>query len=164
MFCNACGKELPMGHEFCSACGQPVGVAPIPRSINRVSHHIQILGILWIVYSLFDLMGAIAVTVVPGIVLGVASNVEGANIDASVRQILMPLFVVLGILLMLKSLLGIATGAGLLQRKSWARILALIFGIIALLSVPLGTALGVYTLWVLLSQESRTEYESMARK
>jgi hypothetical protein len=164
MFCNACGKELPIGHEFCSACGQPVGVAPIPRSINRVSHHIQILGILWIVYSLFDLMGAIAVTAVPGIVLGIASNVEGANIDPSVRQILMPLFVILGILLMVKSLLGIAAGAGLLQRTPWARVLAIILGIIALLSVPLGTALGVYTLWTLLSPESLKEYESMARR
>jgi len=39
--------------------------------------------------------------------------------------------------------------------KSWARIVAIIVGCLNLLHVPFGTALGVYTLWVLLNDESR---------
>jgi len=33
----------------------------------------------------------------------------------------------------------------------------------ALLNIPLGTALGIYTLWVLLPLESGQEYEQLAR-
>ncbi len=164
MFCNACGKELQQGQQFCSACGQPVGVAPIPRSINRVSHHIQILGILWVVYSLFDLVGAVAVIAIPGIILSAVSHVEGANIDVQLRQFLLPFFVAIGIFLLVKSLCGLAAGVGLLQRQPWARILALVLGILALMNFPFGTALGVYTLWTLFSPESLKEYESMAKR
>jgi hypothetical protein len=164
MFCNACGKELLIGQQFCGACGQPVGVGTIPRSINRVSHHIQILGILWVVYSLLDLMQAVVVIAVPGVILGILSHVEGANPDLHLQQFLLPLFVTIGIVLLVKSLCGIAAGAGLLQRQPWARILAIVLGILILLSLPFGTALGIYTLWTLFSPDSQKEYESLARR
>jgi hypothetical protein len=40
--------------------------------------------------------------------------------------------------------------------KSWARIIAIVVGCLNLIHVPFGTALGVYTLWVLLKDESRS--------
>ena len=58
---------------------------------------------------------------------------------------------------------GICVGWGLMQRQPWARIAALILGILALFHPPFGTALGIYTLWVLLSNDAGTEYEHMAR-
>ena len=58
---------------------------------------------------------------------------------------------------------GICVGWGLMQRQPWARIAALILGIVALFHPPFGTALGIYTLWVLLSNDAGTEYERMAR-
>ena len=74
------------------------------------------------------------------------------------------MFVGLGLLLLIKSCLGIASGVGLLQRQSWARTLAIVMGIIVLINIPFGTALGVYTLWTLLSPESQREYESMVKR
>ena len=38
---------------------------------------------------------------------------------------------------------------GLLARKPWARILALVVGILGLVNFPIGTAIGLYTFWVL---------------
>jgi hypothetical protein len=35
-------------------------------------------------------------------------------------------------------------------------------GFVALLNVPIGTALGIYTLWVLLPRESDDEYQALA--
>jgi hypothetical protein len=58
---------------------------------------------------------------------------------------------------------GICVGWGLMRPQPWARIAALILGILALFHLPFGTALGVYTLWVLLSDHAGTEYERMAR-
>ena len=56
--------------------------------------------------------------------------------------------------LIVLSLPGIIAGLGLLKFRPWARILAIIVGALHLLSFPLGTALGVYTLVVLLNNEA----------
>src|SRR5438552_6134581 len=45
----------------------------------------------------------------------------------------------------------------------WARFLGLALGFLALLRFPLGTALGIYTLWVLLPETSDSEYERLAQ-
>ena len=45
MFCNSCGKELQAGQQFCSVCGQPVGVARVPSAAHRVVENIKLLGI-----------------------------------------------------------------------------------------------------------------------
>jgi hypothetical protein len=49
------------------------------------------------------------------------------------------------------------------QRESWARIVALILGVVALVHFPIGTALGIYTLWVLLPNDVAMEYARTAR-
>src|SRR6516225_348070 len=68
---------------------------------------------------------------------------------------LRPLLGVIAILLLAKAALGFLTGWGLLQREKWARILALMLAFVSLFTnIPFGTALGVYTMWVLLPQES----------
>ena len=68
------------------------------------------------------------------------------------------LFTVLGIFVLAKAAAGVFAGWGLLNREPWARVLTLVVGFLALLHPPLGTALGVYTLWVLLPSESEAEY------
>ena len=60
------------------------------------------------------------------------------------------------------SLAGLAVGVGLLERRSWARVLAIVLGIISLIHMPFGTALGIYTLWVLMPAESEREYRRLA--
>lgn len=45
-------------------------------------------------------------------------------------------------------------GIALRRRQWWARRLGLLLGWLSLLFVPFGTALGIYTLWVLLNAEA----------
>jgi hypothetical protein len=52
------------------------------------------------------------------------------------------------IFIILFSIPSIIAGIGLLGRQKWAMILALILGCFKLFSFPIGTALGVYTIWV----------------
>lgn len=55
------------------------------------------------------------------------------------------------------SVIGIPSliaGVGLLKHKGWARILAIIVAVLALSSFPIGTAAGLYTLWVLTQKET----------
>src|SRR5262249_44744923 len=51
---------------------------------------------------------------------------------------------------------------GLSEREPWARTLAIVLSFFAVLRFPLGTALGIYTLWVLLPDPSRREYDQLA--
>jgi len=51
---------------------------------------------------------------------------------------------------------SIIAGVGLLHFKPWARVLAIILSVIHLFSVPFGTALGIYGLWVLLQRETES--------
>ena len=60
----------------------------------------------------------------------------------------------LGGFLFVLSLPELIGGFGLLKRKPWARILILIVSCLDLLFIPIGTAIGIYGLWVLLQDET----------
>jgi hypothetical protein len=44
-----------------------------------------------------------------------------------------------------------------LKRKRWGQILGIVVGALSLVNFPVGTLIGIYTLWVLL-QEAATGY------
>lgn len=58
---------------------------------------------------------------------------------------------------------GVSVGLGLMQRRPWARTAAIILAVLGLFHPPFGTALGVYTLWVLLADEHGDEYQYLTR-
>ena len=58
------------------------------------------------------------------------------------------------------SIPGLIAGIGLLKRKEWARILTLIISVISLLNFPLGTAVGVYSIWALVNKEVVDEFKN----
>ena len=55
----------------------------------------------------------------------------------------------------LLALTGILGGVGLLSGQSWARTTLLVVGVLNLLTIPVGTAVGIYTIWVLLKHETK---------
>jgi hypothetical protein len=58
--------------------------------------------------------------------------------------------------------LALIAGYGLLNRRPWGRVVAIIAAILALIKFPFGTALGIYTLWVLAPGASGLEYNAIA--
>lgn len=52
------------------------------------------------------------------------------------------------------ALAGIVTGIGLFTFQSWARPIGLVFSVLDLLMLPIGTVAGVYGLWVLLAKDT----------
>ena len=110
--------------------------------------HIELVGILHLVYSgLALVLGLFFFMLLSGI--GVISH------DAIALGVLGTIGMIICIIISVLAIPGIIAGIGLLKMKSWARILAIIVGCLNLLHIPFGTALGVYTLWVLLNDESR---------
>ncbi len=67
-----------------------------------------------------------------------------------------------GVLLAVFAVAYLVFAWGLLERQPWARILGIVLAFLALLHIPFGTALGIYTLWVLLPESSGREYDALA--
>jgi hypothetical protein len=110
--------------------------------------HIELLGILHLVYS--GLALAVAV-----FCFALMSGIGYLTHDALAMGILGTIGMIVCVLITVLAIPGIIAGIGLLRMRSWARIVAIIVGCLNLLHFPFGTALGVYTLWVLLNDESR---------
>lgn len=161
MFCDQCGAQLQSGESRCSRCGKTVlGLIDLRRS--RVRAHVRLVGILWMAYSSLHVIAGIAVIVVAKTIFNPAFHISGGP-PPEITIWLQPLLLFVGLLLLAKAAAGFIAGWALLQREGWARSMALVMGFIALLNIPLGTALGVYTLWVLLPSQSDEEYKAMAQ-
>ena len=59
-----------------------------------------------------------------------------------------------GMFLALLAVPSFFAGAGLLKRRSWARVLTLVLGFFKFFDFPIGTAIGIYSYWVLLQTDS----------
>jgi hypothetical protein len=160
MFCNHCGAQLQAGQPRCERCGKTIlGLVELRHS--RVRNHVRLVGIFWLAYSALHIVGGAVVLIVAHTIFGGAIHIHNGP-SPEVTLWLRPLISFVGWLILAKAGAGFIAGWGLLQRENWARIFALVMGFIALLNVPLGTALGVYTLWVLLPSQSDDEYQALA--
>ena len=154
MFCDGCGAAVQPGQSFCGHCGkQIVGtIAMVPARSSRVRDHIQLLGILWFAVSAINAVGAIALYIIANTLFAPGRGMP---------SFLHPLLSVVSIFILGKAALGFFTGWGLMNREGWARLMALVLAFVALFHIPFGTAIGIYTLWVLLPAHSEKEYEAL---
>ncbi|MEJ2008015.1 MAG: zinc ribbon domain-containing protein [Acidobacteriota bacterium] len=170
MFCDKCGASITPGQNFCSNCGKQIvagvtrpvqeppsapPVMPLPRVQSRIEKHTKVLAILWLAISIYGL--------IPAFGLFFGGGIAMHFIPFPVRSFFWPIAGLVGVFLLASTVLGLLTGWGLLNYRPWARVLALVLGVISLIHFPLGTALGIYTLWVLLPSDSEREYRRMAQ-
>jgi len=160
MFCDQCGAQLQTGQQTCARCGKPV-IGLIYRR-NRVQEHVRLLGILWLAYSAFTLLAGVALEIVSHTLFNSEIHMQGGP-PPEVSSWLGPLLTFVGILVLVKAAAGFIAGWGLLQRDEWARVVTLVVGFISLFNVPIGTALGIYTLWVLLPAQSDDDYRALPK-
>lgn len=133
----------PMSSEYFSTSPSPPGV----WSPETVESHITILGALYIAFSVLGILAMLCLTA-----LFVGGGLISGDPDA---RLAMSIFgSCLGAFLLALSLPGLLGGIYLMKRRRWARIVVLVLGFLNLLAVPIGTALGVYTIWVLLKPEA----------
>jgi len=161
MFCDGCGTAVQAGQPFCSNCGKqiigPVAIAQ-PRP-GRVQAHVHLLGILWLAFSAFNAVGGVILLIL-GNALFPHLHEMGAPSDVPVG-FLSALFNTLGIFVLAKAACGFIAGYGLTKYDAWARVVALVLAFISLFNIPFGTAIGVYTMWVLLPGQSQQEYDAL---
>lgn len=173
MTCSACGNGLGPDVRFCPLCGAPAApppptyaAYPPPPMIwpyNRVERNLQILGTMWLVYAVLRLCtGLIGMMFLHGTF---GSHWGNSNFNLGWSPFgsmwLASIWPMAFFSLAVSIGCTVLTGFALITRQPWGRVLGIIFGILALIHIPLGTALGVYTLWVLAPRLSGDEYAAL---
>lgn len=138
-------------------------IAPRPR----VQRNLQLLGILWCVFGAYRIISGLIAIFVLRVVTFHNFDTNGwewgghfsGPFGPAWMGVLVPIITMVSIV---TAFLAFLVGFGLLRRQSWGRVLGIVVAILALLKFPIGTALGIYTLWVLVPAESAMEYEAIA--
>lgn len=78
--------------------------------------------------------------------------------DAEALPILGAIGSAVALFLLSLSVPGFLAGYGLLQRRPWARVLAIVIGFLQLVNFPIGTAIGAYTIWILFDEQAATVF------
>jgi hypothetical protein len=128
---------------------------------EEAERHIKILGILNIVWGAMTAFGGLILLAIFGGVFGVLGLAHRApHADWLGLPVVGIIGGALSLFLLLISAPSIIAGIGLLYFKPWARILAIIMSALHLPNLPFGTALGIYGLWILLSQKGINCFEN----
>jgi hypothetical protein len=188
MFCDRCGSTLNPGDQACAVCGKTViqmggpsgiagadagrGVTQATRvqmqatSFDRVRKNIQLLSTLWLVYGILRLLSALWIMIFGRLILpsvfGAISDSGWGNWASGDWPFPSWVWVPAGLFAVVFGVAYLILAWALHEQRPWARTYGLVLGILVLLRIPFGTALGIYTLWVLLPESSRREYEQLA--
>lgn len=119
-----------------------------------MQQHIKILSILFYIFGALGLIAALFM-LIGGAGLATMIASQEATGDAAGAFAAGGCMTAVAVLVAIMSLPSILTGWGLSKGKSWARILTIILAILNLPGFPLGTALGVYALWVMFNDETK---------
>ncbi|HEX4230984.1 MAG TPA: hypothetical protein VHZ07_20070 [Bryobacteraceae bacterium] len=117
--------------------------------------HVKILGILSMVLGGLGLVVALGVFALFGGIAGAAGVANSGNDGLAGAGIVAVIGLFLAGVIAVISLPQLLGGWGLINYKPWARVLMIVVSVVSLLHVPLGTALGVYGLWVLFNEETK---------
>jgi F0F1-type ATP synthase membrane subunit a len=113
----------------------------------RIEKHITTVAALHIGLSIFGI-------IIGAFIFIILTAIGFASRDEDALAVLAAIGTIVSIFLFVLSVPGIIGGIGLLKRKEWARILILVVSAIDLINIPIGTALGVYSIWVLVNDET----------
>jgi zinc ribbon protein len=176
MFCDLCGKPLAPGAQFCSYCGKslmagtPATISPVVSAAGdgRVQRNINLLAGLWMATGILRFAEVGWMLLFGKLLLPSMMGALGAGSVRSLGSWPLDGLMARGLYFagMMLAFFGVAhlvLAWGLYERQQWARIFGLVIGFLALLRIPFGTALGIYTIWVLLPEESGREYDQLCR-
>ncbi len=121
--------------------------------------HVKVLGVLYIALSAIGVAFALFLM----LAVGTASSIVGLNAEPRDAAVALPIIGIAGgalvAFLLALSVPGLIVGVGLVKLKPWARIAAMVLAIIQLINIPLGTALGIYALWVLFNKDTERLFD-----
>ncbi len=121
---------------------------------RNMKQHVSFVGAIHVGFGILGLLGALAIYISFKFAFSFVDH------EPIAQQVLSFVGDTLSVIVMFFSLLGIVGGIGLFSYKPWARILVMIVSAINCLNVPIGTAKGIYSIWVLMQPETQELFEA----
>jgi hypothetical protein len=115
---------------------------------HRLDGHKKVLGILYIISAAFIALGLLLMNAILNLVFSFAFNEIDPDEQRVVEFIMSIIQFLPAFIILFYCIPSLIAGIGLLARKSWATTLALIIGCFKLFSFPIGTAIGIYAIWI----------------
>ena len=172
MTCSSCGAVFAQDAHFCPHCGTPAVQQPQPLPIypgypavlpyTRVARHLQVAGILWIVYAFERTASKLVGLMFLHGIFGSHLNADWNNWSPLGNFGFAMIWPVVVASLIVGLGLSLLTGYALLTKQPWGRVIAIVTSILALFHPIFGTALGIYILWLLAPAASGDEYAAIA--
>jgi hypothetical protein len=153
------------GQAFCAQCGRPSAavIPPVPGlqfQVESYAGKIRTLSVLWFVYAGFSvLLGFFGLAFAHAFFAGQFGNWMNGPMPPNILGPFLIHFV--WAVLVFRAVLYAVAGWGLMQRTQWGRVFAIVAAILSLIKFPFGTALGIWTLVVLLGYRNGTLYEQL---
>lgn len=120
---------------------------------RNMKQHVSLVGALHVGFGILGLLGALAVY------LSFHFAFNFVEHEPMAQKLLSFLGNTFSLIILFFSVLGIIGGIGLFSYKPWARILTMVVSAINCLNIPLGTAKGIYSIWVLMQPETIELFE-----
>ena len=140
--CKYCLEEIQEGALICKHCGKNQEIS------SDMQKHLTFLSVFYFAVGGIALFASIVVsTVLPSIGNFVPKNALPFDLFSFLGA-------GIGGMLLLTSIVKLLCGYGLLKRKSWGRIYALVLAVLGLIAFPFGTLIGIYAIWVLAKTET----------
>jgi hypothetical protein len=171
MYCSGCGQPVAPGQPVCALCGRPAAAAvpPVPGFAFEVENYagkIRALSVVWVIYAGFSLLSGIA-----GLTFAHAfmNNHFGpfgghgpwGNSPFPEEWFGHAIFGFIWIAVLTRTAMAVFVAWGLHERASWARIVAIIVAFLSLIKFPFGTAIGIWTLVVLMGYRNATLFDQL---
>jgi hypothetical protein len=120
-----------------------------------LNSHVDFVGLLFIVWGLLTALigvSTLALGVAAAALVSSAGRSGGGQVAAGLTA---AIFTTLAIIAIVWGAVHVIVGVPLRRRRPRARLIALLLGSVDLVLLPYGTALGIYALWVLLSERGK---------
>lgn len=111
-----------------------------------MENHVRLIAYLHIGLSILNILILFLIYFVLGLIGSCVSG-PGGSIITVVANVLITFLAIL-------SFPRFIGGIGLLRYREWARILIIIISFLNILSFPVGTAVGIYSIWGLVQKET----------
>ncbi len=116
-----------------------------------MEQHYKIVGVVQIIYGAFFVMLGLVIFLIVAGAGALSGDRTAIFVTGTVATIVGGLFVIF-------SAPSIIAGIGVLKGRQWGRILTIVLSAIHLLNFPIGTIVGAYSLWAMLSEPAKTDF------
>jgi hypothetical protein len=169
MYCSGCGQALQPGQPVCSRCGRPMTVAPPPMpgfqfQLESYSGKVRALGLMWVIYGGLTLvLSFVSMAFFRAFMVNHFGPWSHGWFNSPFRpEWFGPAFLhFIWVFVMMRAALLFAAGWGLMERAPWGRTIAIVAAFLSIYKFPVGTALAIWTLVMLMGYRNQTLYDQL---